>query len=459
VVDAGARGYLLMLETLDDLIHERRRSGRELLRSVRTSPLLSGHGLTRGRGPAQGTVHSAKRNSGPGAAGSAPGYEVMYLLEADEAAVDRLRPELARLGDSLVVVGGGRLWQVHVHVDDAGAAVEAGLAAGPVRQIRVTWFGDQCVVGGDRQTVGGEGGEGGEGGVAERGGVAGLGGVAGRGGSVVIWAPGAELAELFRECGGEVLDGDPDRRAFVEAVHRTDRQRVVVVPNRAELIGVARAAARTVAAEGITIDIVAAENPVVGLAALAVHDPQRDPCVDIGEMRMAASRVRVGQVRVEPARVEQASVEQLSDGQPVDGQPVDGRLSDGRLSDGRLSDGQALVGVMNHPAAPDAGHGLGQEVMMAGQGLEAEERIVVRGTEFTEVAFGVVAELVSRAPGELGRGTNAEGLAELVTLITGAGVEPAAAEAIKTRVGECYAVEVTIVPGGQSDSLLLIGVE
>ena len=35
-----------------------------------------------------------------------------------------------RLGGSLVVLGGG-LWR-HVHVADAGAAIEAGMAAGPV---------------------------------------------------------------------------------------------------------------------------------------------------------------------------------------------------------------------------------------------------------------------------------------------------------------------------------------
>ncbi|MEU4455407.1 hypothetical protein AB0F44_29040, partial [Nocardioides sp. NPDC023903] len=30
------------------------------------------------------------------------------------------------MGDSLVVVGGEGIWNVHVHVDDVGAAIEAG---------------------------------------------------------------------------------------------------------------------------------------------------------------------------------------------------------------------------------------------------------------------------------------------------------------------------------------------
>jgi fatty acid kinase len=36
-----------------------------------------------------------------------------------------------RLGGSLVVLGGGQ-WNVHVHVADAGAAIEAGMAAGHI---------------------------------------------------------------------------------------------------------------------------------------------------------------------------------------------------------------------------------------------------------------------------------------------------------------------------------------
>ncbi|MDG4866329.1 dihydroxyacetone kinase, partial [Streptomyces sp. T-3] len=73
--------------------------------------------------------------------GSGPAFEVIYLLEAEDAAVARLRTRLDSLGDSLVVVGGDGLWNVHVHVDDAGAAVEAGVEAGRPYRIRITHFG------------------------------------------------------------------------------------------------------------------------------------------------------------------------------------------------------------------------------------------------------------------------------------------------------------------------------
>lgn len=74
-------------------------------------------------------------------AADGPAFEVIYLLEATDEAVDRLRTRLDGLGDSLVVVGGDGLWNVHVHVDDAGAAVEAGVEAGRPYRIRITHFG------------------------------------------------------------------------------------------------------------------------------------------------------------------------------------------------------------------------------------------------------------------------------------------------------------------------------
>src|SRR5690606_3543640 len=78
-----------------------------------------------------------ERAEPPDSGGRGPGYEVMYLLDAPDDAVHELRGRLDGLGDSLVVVGGDGLWNVHVHVDDAGAAIEAGMEAGRPHRIRV----------------------------------------------------------------------------------------------------------------------------------------------------------------------------------------------------------------------------------------------------------------------------------------------------------------------------------
>ena len=69
---------------------------------------------------------------------------MQYLLEAAPEALAGLRTRLAALGDSLAIVPVGHAqWNVHVHVNDVGAAIEMGLAAGSTTQISVTRFADQ----------------------------------------------------------------------------------------------------------------------------------------------------------------------------------------------------------------------------------------------------------------------------------------------------------------------------
>src|SRR5205814_3774218 len=65
-------------------------------------------------------------------------YEVMYLLDAQDATMPAFREAWASIGDSIVVVGGDGIWNCHVHTNDIGAAVEAGIDAGRPRNLRVT---------------------------------------------------------------------------------------------------------------------------------------------------------------------------------------------------------------------------------------------------------------------------------------------------------------------------------
>ena len=67
-------------------------------------------------------------------------YEVQYLLDAGaDQRVDRAAGRLSALGDSVAVVrtGDATRWNVHVHVDDVGAAIEAGIEAGRPHRITV----------------------------------------------------------------------------------------------------------------------------------------------------------------------------------------------------------------------------------------------------------------------------------------------------------------------------------
>ncbi|MFD5815007.1 DAK2 domain-containing protein [Streptomyces sp. NPDC127038] len=210
-----------------------------------------------------------------------PAFEVIYLLDAEDTAVDRLRDRLDALGDSLVVVGGDGLWNVHVHVDDAGAAVEAGVEAGRPHRIRITHFGL-----GDAHTGAGAGRPPRE--RAQR--------------AVVAVVPGEGLAGLYAEAGATTVLARPDEPPasgeLVEAVRRAHAREVVLLPNDADLRHTAAAAAEQARAEGVRVALIPTRSAVQGIAALAVHEPGRRFDEDVVAMTSAAGATRYAEVAV-----------------------------------------------------------------------------------------------------------------------------------------------------------------
>ncbi|WP_405589552.1 DAK2 domain-containing protein [Streptomyces sp. NBC_01092] len=208
-----------------------------------------------------------------------PAFEVIYLLEAEDAAVARLRSRLDGLGDSLVIVGGDGLWNVHVHVDDAGAAVEAGVEAGRPYRIRITHFGA-----GDAHTTG-------ERLPRER---------VQR--AVVAVVPGEGLAGLYGEAGATTVlarPGEPPASGeLVEALRRAHAREIVLLPNDADLRHTAAAAAEQARVEGIRVALIPTRSAVQGIAALAVHEPDRRFDEDVVSMTSAAGATRYAEVAV-----------------------------------------------------------------------------------------------------------------------------------------------------------------
>ncbi|GAA1317915.1 DAK2 domain-containing protein [Pseudonocardia xinjiangensis] len=265
VVDAGGLGLYLVLDALAGLVSGRTGTAR-----------LPATGAP-ARQPARGRdVLVAEREGG------SPGYdyEVMYLLEspADER-MGALRGELDALGDCVSVVGDGDgLWNVHVHCSDVGAAIEAGLAVGRPHRITVIRFADQVR---DALTAG-----------------AGETGRFVRDRAVLMVVAGAELAELARSAGAAVLERPRDREVeacdLVAALAGTRARHVVLLPGDGELTAVAEQAAAVARREGQEVLVVPTASVLQGLAALAVHDPQRRAGDDVVAMAEAAAGTRTG---------------------------------------------------------------------------------------------------------------------------------------------------------------------
>ncbi|HEX7538034.1 MAG TPA: DAK2 domain-containing protein, partial [Dermatophilaceae bacterium] len=277
VVDAGGLGYVLMLEALELVIAGESSVDPHPRRAEHLSPVAL-----------RAAAHADRDRVAAAGDGAVPepeglSYEVMYLLSgSDEEAVARLRGRLDVLGDSVLVVGGEDLWNVHVHVDDVGAAIQAGIEAGHPHRIAVTHFGDQ-----HRARTGHP--------VSDRRGRRGL-------VSVVACAAGEGLAEVFRAAGAVPVFNGPGRRAsagqLLDAIRSAGSQCVIVLPNEKDTLLAAEAAASAAADGGLEVHVVRSRSAVQGIAALAVFEPAASGRVNLVAMSGASGATRHGAVTV-----------------------------------------------------------------------------------------------------------------------------------------------------------------
>ncbi len=363
VVDAGGRGLCVLLDALEQVV-----TGKSV---QPVAAVLV---------PRDRSALTVAREAGS----DAFAYEVQFLLDgASDDAVARLSEALGGLGDSLVVVGGGAsspgLHNVHVHVNDVGAAIEAAVEAGRPFRITVTRFSDQIAASGaateDSPAVP----------------------VAGR--SVIAVVPGAGLAALYREAGASVITGgpttNPSTAELLDAVRAAGAHEVVLLPNDGNTLGVAAAAAEAARQEGFDVAVVRTRSSVQGLAALAVCDPTRGFADDVASMAEAAGSTRWAEVTT------------------------------------AVRESMTMVGVCR------PGDILGL----------IEGDVVLLGSEVEDVTRQLAERMLN-------------GGGELVTIVTGKGVDEDLTTRLIAHLGHAYpAVEVIAYEGGQPHYPVLLGVE
>ncbi len=255
VVDAGGRGLLVLLDAM--------------------SATLTGHVRHRAEYvPSPPHDHTAAI-----ATSASPQFEVMYLLSGcDAAGVETLRATLDRLGESVAIAttAGAGQYSVHVHADDAGAAVEAALPLGTLRHIQIT------------SLTGGPGARPSGGWARER--------------AVLAVVDGAGAEELFAGEGAHVLRlgaaGPVSAKDLLHALVNTGAAQIMVLPNG--YVAAEELVAGCTAAIGWGIDVVPVPtgSMVQGLAALAMHEAERQAVDDGYTMARAAAAARHGSVRV-----------------------------------------------------------------------------------------------------------------------------------------------------------------
>ncbi|MBK1786845.1 DAK2 domain-containing protein [Prauserella cavernicola] len=218
--------------------------------------------------------------------------------------------------------------------------------------------------------------------------------------AVVAVVRGEGLAALVADEGVPVLavpvDGEPSAEELLGLVTETAASHVTVLPGGVDLTAAAERIAGHVMLEDRDVVVVPCASPVQVLAALAVHDADRRAGADVVGMAEAAAATRRGDLVV-------ASEESIT-------------------WVGRAQAGD-LVGLVD-----------GEVVLIGREGVEAAaiavlERMLVVG-------------------------------GELVTVLTGAGAPDGLEDAIAAHLRAAHPeVELVCYSGGQTDALLLMGVE
>jgi DAK2 domain fusion protein YloV len=265
VVDAGGKGLTLLLDAFLEVVDGRPIPEPELVDT-----------------PLKVAAHLSGEDDVSGLR-----YEVMYLLDAPDDTMHGFRSAWAAIGDSIVVVGGDGIWNCHVHTNDIGAAVEAGIDAGRPHSIRVTDLLEQ---------------------VEEERWVREADVVADMGAEVDTAAPvttgvvavgvGVGIRRLLTSLGVQkVVAGgqsmNPSTAQILEAVEACASDAVIVLPNNKNIVAVA---GQVDALTDKRVAVVATTSVPEALAALVEYDPNADLDENEATMTSARERVRTGEV-------------------------------------------------------------------------------------------------------------------------------------------------------------------
>jgi uncharacterized protein len=269
VVDAGAAGFLLLLDAMLHVV-----DGRE----VPAPPDAPEGAADRVRSTGDVTPETGKHVS-------ELRYEVMYLLEAPDEAMPAFREVWAGIGDSIVVVGGDGIYNCHIHTDEVGGAIEAAIEIGRPRQIRVTDLLDELHEIEEERWVR----------------------EAARSPDpepepvpcgVVAVATGEGIRRIFGNLrvqqvvtGGQSMN--PSTAQLLEAVESVPAPEVVILPNNKNIIAVAE---QVDSLTDKAVRVLPTRSVTEGFAALLAYDPEASAEANVDAMREHAEAVVNGEV-------------------------------------------------------------------------------------------------------------------------------------------------------------------
>ena len=254
VVDAGGSGFLLMLDSLLHIIDDRPMPEPEVVTASVDSLILD--------------VHDETSNSGTR-------YEVMYFLDSQDDLIPDFKKAWSEIGVSIVVVGGENIWNCHVHTNNIGAAVEAGISIGKPYEIRVTDLFEEIAGNYHDHDIADP-----------------------VGCSVIAVANGDGIGEIFRSLGAtRIVNGgqsmNPSTADLLEAAEATASEHVIILPNNSNIVAVAE---QVDSQTSKTVRVVGTHTVTEGFASLLGYDPEATSEKNQTGMLQASQMVESGEI-------------------------------------------------------------------------------------------------------------------------------------------------------------------
>jgi DAK2 domain fusion protein YloV len=211
-------------------------------------------------------------------------YCCSFLLTGDGLDIPALESEFGGVGDSLLVVGGGTQFKVHVHSDEPGRVLGLATAKGVLSEIEIDNMKEQTAARTRR--------------LEEAGGIAPAESAQGAATEVVAVVAGEGNKQLFRSLGVELLvDGgqsmNPSAEDLLRAIEASKAASVILLPNNGNVIMTAE---QTIALTKRDVSVVPSRSIQAGLSAAVVYDRRAPGDENVKEMNEALQRAVTGEV-------------------------------------------------------------------------------------------------------------------------------------------------------------------
>ncbi len=293
VVDAGGAGLLLLFDALAFVVDGR---------SISPPPasdsevLHAGSGVQNDSETVTRPQHNTDKSQELGTR-----YEVMYLLSAEESDIPAFRKTWEGLGDSIVISGTEGIWNCHIHTDEIGMTIEAGIACGTPQNIKITDLHEQ--VSHNDQHLGIQTGAK----IENEGSVA-----ADQSGEllllsslvenpktqVVVTGQGEGLAELFGSLGARVMvvggqTNNPSTQLLLDAINMLSAEEAIILPNNSNICAAAKMAIEQTEKP---VSLVETKSIMQGMAVLLAYDPMASAKENLEQMEAIKDTVVSGEV-------------------------------------------------------------------------------------------------------------------------------------------------------------------